>query len=173
MNEVYQAKLSGSPPKPQPTMTDERGEIHILPNPHDPSQPQPIPVQLPNIYVNPYPPPPPPALPQATDQQHSDRHQRSRTEGAGTGHHTRQEHHRDTDTHTSDGTRMVKLGPFRFTRPHPLLWISLALSLIALVLEVPKGSLPTITGRHKQLRVRPRPIKHAAPTSLSRCTVRS
>lgn len=38
-------------------------------------------------------------------------------------------------------------------KPHPFLWISLLLSLIALVLEVPKGSLPTLTGRHKALRV--------------------
>lgn len=38
-------------------------------------------------------------------------------------------------------------------RPHPLLWLCFALSMLALVLEVPKGSLPTITGRHKALRV--------------------
>ncbi|KAK4684533.1 hypothetical protein P7C73_g5639, partial [Tremellales sp. Uapishka_1] len=38
------------------------------------------------------------------------------------------------------------------SRPHPLLWISLFLSLLALILEVPKGSLPTLTGRHKALR---------------------
>lgn len=48
---------------------------------------------------------------------------------------------------------MVKFGPFAFAKPHPLLWISLILSLIALVLGVPKGSLPTLTGRHKELRV--------------------
>ena len=38
-------------------------------------------------------------------------------------------------------------------RPHPLLWVCLALSVLALVLGVPKGTLPTITGRHKALRV--------------------
>lgn len=31
---------------------------------------------------------------------------------------------------------------------HPLIWFSLALSLLALVLSVPKGALPTLTGRH-------------------------
>lgn len=40
-------------------------------------------------------------------------------------------------------------------RPHPLLWVTLGLSLVALVLGVPKGSLPTVTGRHKVLRVSP------------------
>jgi len=38
-------------------------------------------------------------------------------------------------------------------RPHPLLWITLGISILALVLGVPKGSLPTLTGRHKALRV--------------------
>lgn len=38
-------------------------------------------------------------------------------------------------------------------RPHPLLWVTLGLSIVALVLGVPKGSLPTVTGRHKALRV--------------------
>lgn len=45
------------------------------------------------------------------------------------------------------------LGSWTFAKPHPLLWLCLALSLLALVLEVPKGSLPTFTGRHKALRV--------------------
>jgi len=51
--------------------------------------------------------------------------------------------------------RTVKLGPWTFTRPHPLLWVSLMLGVIALVLQVPKGRLPTITGRHRALRVGP------------------
>lgn len=38
-------------------------------------------------------------------------------------------------------------------RPHPLLWVTLGLSIVTLVLGVPKGSLPTVTGRHKALRV--------------------
>ena len=45
------------------------------------------------------------------------------------------------------------LGSWTIAKPHPLLWLCLALSLLALVLEVPKGSLPTFTGRHKALRV--------------------
>ncbi|WVQ72413.1 hypothetical protein IAR50_001965 [Cryptococcus sp. DSM 104548] len=40
----------------------------------------------------------------------------------------------------------------RWPTPHPLLWITLAISVLALVLEVPKGSLPTFSGRHKALR---------------------
>lgn len=47
----------------------------------------------------------------------------------------------------------MKIGPWKFARPHPLLWISLLLTIIALVLGVPKGALPTLTGRHKALRV--------------------
>ena len=161
MNETYQAKLSGSPPVPPPTVTDEHGQVHFLPNPHsrpDPQsqgqtqtqtqkqgQGQPIPVQLPNIYINP-PAPAPVGLP---TQHYSDRHQRHRE---GTTH--RQHGHGDDGLQNLPApVRMIKLGPIRFARPHPLLWISLALSLIALVLEVPKGSLPTLTGRHKVLRV--------------------
>lgn len=48
--------------------------------------------------------------------------------------------------HEQMGRRMT-------ARPHPLLWVSLILSLVALVMEVPKGSLPTLTGRHRALRV--------------------
>ncbi|TXT15569.1 hypothetical protein VHUM_00072 [Vanrija humicola] len=39
-----------------------------------------------------------------------------------------------------------------FSAPHPLLWVTLCLSILAIVLGVPKGSLPTITGRHRVLR---------------------
>jgi hypothetical protein len=141
MDQVYQAKLSGSPPgqnqsSNQNQQVDNNGDIHIqsMPNPHpypasatanDAARGQPIPVQLPNIYVtapSPAPVQPAPSL--------------------------RREHR----PHTPE-IRMMHIGPFRFARPHPLLWITLGLSLIALVLEVPKGSLPTLTGRHKQLRV--------------------
>ena len=38
-------------------------------------------------------------------------------------------------------------------RPHPLLWVCLALSILALALGVSKGTLPTIMGRHKALRL--------------------
>jgi len=145
MDQVYQAKLTGSPPvqdhNPNPNTNpvnqqmDNNGDIHIqpMPNPHPHPQqggPGVIPVQLPNIYVTA--PSPASQLPSAPRREH-----RSHT------HTTHQE------------PRMIHIGPFRFTRPHPLLWITLGLSLIALVLEVPKGSLPTLTGRHRQLRVRP------------------
>lgn len=145
MDQVYQAKLSGTPPsqnQPGNPNTNQRmdnnGDIHIqpMPNPHPHPHPasataneaargQPIPVQLPNIYVTA---PSPAPVPESA---------------------LRREHR----PHTQE-VRMMHLGPFRFARPHPLLWITLGLSLIALVLEVPKGSLPTLTGRHKQLRVR-------------------
>jgi len=140
MDQVYQAKLSGSPPGQQPPNSsshpnpqmDNNGDIHIqpMPNPHpatanEAARGQPIPVQLPNIYVTA---PSPSSVPAAAP---------------------RREHR-----HHDQGVRMMHIGPFRFARPHPLLWITLGLSLIALVLEVPKGSLPTLTGRHKQLRVR-------------------
>jgi hypothetical protein len=41
----------------------------------------------------------------------------------------------------------------KLDRPHPLLWLALALSTLAIILGVPKGTLPTITGRHRELRV--------------------
>ena len=173
MNETYQAKLSGSPPRLPPTMTDERGDVRLLPNPHTHNppfqsqhqhqqQPQPIPVQLPNIYINP-PLPQPQLQPHLQPQveQHERQHdlgrdQRPRAEG------TDHRHYQLNGPVPTPGptVRMVKIGPFRFTKPHPLLWISLALSLIALVLEVPKGSLPTLTGRHKVLRVGPVSVSH-------------
>jgi hypothetical protein len=141
MDQTYQAKLSGSPPghnsTPNPQLIDDNGDIHIqpMPNPHPLPQGQgqgnqPIPVQLPNIYVT----APSPQVP--------------RRERDGTSH-----HHTQHLPEPHQGPRMVNIGPFRFTKPHPLLWITLGLSLIALVLEVPKGSLPTLTGRHRQLRV--------------------
>lgn len=37
--------------------------------------------------------------------------------------------------------------------PHPLLWVALGLSIVAVILGVPKGTLPTLTGRHRTLRV--------------------
>jgi hypothetical protein len=57
-----------------------------------------------------------------------------------------------TDLPTSRGIR--KIGPFEVSSPHPLLWLCFLMSFVALVLDVPKGSLPTLTGRHKALRVR-------------------
>jgi hypothetical protein len=150
MNQVYQAKLTGSPPvqdRPNQNQTpnhnqqmDNNGDIHIqpLPNPH-PQQGGPgpgvMPVQLPNIYVT-----APPLAPQPQPAPAPRREHRSHTS------------HAHTNTHQEP--RMIHIGPFKFARPHPLLWVTLGLSLIALVLEVPKGSLPTLTGRHRQLRVR-------------------
>jgi hypothetical protein len=145
MDQVYQAKLTGSPPgQDQPPQNqnqqmDNNGDIHIqpMPNPHTQQGgpgPGVIPVQLPNIYVTAPPPAtqpqPAPSAPRREHRSHS------------------------SHTHTHQEPRMIHIGPFKFARPHPLLWITLGLSLIALVLEVPKGSLPTLTGRHRQLRVR-------------------
>ncbi|ODN82143.1 hypothetical protein L202_02443 [Cryptococcus amylolentus CBS 6039] len=47
----------------------------------------------------------------------------------------------------------------RWPKPHPLLWIILAISVLALVLEVPKGSLPTFSGRHKALRAQEKVVQ--------------
>lgn len=109
-------------------------QIHIQPHPlQGPGDHTrgPVPIHLPNIYVNPYPPMAPAPAPI---------------------HHTPE--HAPVNVPTrSPTTRTMKIGPWRVTRPHPLLWLCLALSLLALVLEVPKGSLPTLTGRHKALRV--------------------
>ena len=144
MDEQYHAKLTASPPgKHRATTPVPPGGaapnampsiLDPLPSPYPPHtnvyQGQdaqgPIPIHLPNIYVNPFPsqqaaqPLPPPV----------------------------------GETPTARSIRMIKIGPWIFCRPHPLLWLCFGLSLLALVLEVPKGSLPTITGRHKALRVR-------------------
>ncbi|WWC89411.1 uncharacterized protein L201_004335 [Kwoniella dendrophila CBS 6074] len=152
MDDVYRAKLSSSPhPHPHPQV-HVGGDEHTPPNQDHPNHgdtihisshnnhQQPIPIQLPNIFVHPYPqrertpPPAPPApveqpapiMPPVTVNVTAPKEERSK---AG-----------------------KKIGPFTITKPHPLLWLSLVLSLIALVLEVPKGSLPTLTGRHKALR---------------------
>lgn len=137
MDQVYQAKLSGEPPG-QVHDGDQPEDIHIqpLPNPHSQGnqgqQSTPIPVQLPNIYVT------APSVQPAQPQPQPGTSHSTHSSGI------RREHH---------SPRMVHIGPFKFTRPHPLLWMTFALSIIALVLEVPKGSLPTLTGRHRQLRV--------------------
>ncbi|BEI79889.1 hypothetical protein CcaverHIS002_0104180 [Cutaneotrichosporon cavernicola] len=41
---------------------------------------------------------------------------------------------------------------YHVERPHPLLWVALAFSTLAILLGVPKGTFPTVTGRHKELR---------------------
>lgn len=146
MDEVYRARLSAEPPGPSAGKAPQPhpDDIHIQSHPVNPpggfpNSGQPVPIQLPNIYVNPFP--------------------------SGTAHH--ESLHRNDD---HDGTihrngpinvpsishrksHSIKIGPFRFAKPHPLLWVCLFLSVLALVLEVPRGSLPTLTGRHKSLRV--------------------
>ncbi|WWC70288.1 uncharacterized protein I206_104238 [Kwoniella pini CBS 10737] len=170
MDEIYRAKLSSSPHlHPQVHIGEEappgqdhpnHGDtIHIQPHHsgHTGAGDRPIPIQLPNIYVNPYPPrertpppqpvppapapAPPPTMPPVTVNV----------------------------TTLDEISKGRKIGPFRFTKPHPLLWFSLILSVIALVLEVPKGSLPTLTGRHRALRNQERLVseKLALLTKLS------
>lgn len=55
-------------------------------------------------------------------------------------------------------------------RPHPLLWVTLGLSIVALVLGVPKGSLPTVTGRHKALRVSVSPSSFTLSHAVLPCS---
>lgn len=141
MDEQYHAKLTASPPDNDRTTTSvpPGGTPQNDASPHSQTTPAaqhtqvnglqgktPIPVHFPNIYVNPFSPQPAPPAPSAPDSA-------------------------PTITHVAP--RTVKIGPWRMAKPHPLLWLCLALSLLALVLEVPKGSLPTLTGRHKALRV--------------------
>ncbi|KAK6910188.1 hypothetical protein I203_104220 [Kwoniella mangroviensis CBS 8507] len=170
MDETYRAKLSGSPkPHPQvhvgddhtPPHQDNHGDtIHIQPNHPANNTSHPIPIQLPNIYVHPYPPrerTPPPPPPQPAPPPPAPAPVMPPV----------------TVNVTAPPKETVpkgrKIGPFRITKPHPLLWVSLILSVIALVLEVPKGSLPTLTGRHKALRTQEKLVseKLALLTKLS------
>ncbi|WWD02886.1 hypothetical protein V865_000928 [Kwoniella europaea PYCC6329] len=170
MDETYRAKLSGSPnPHPQvhvgddhtPAHQDNHGDtIHIQPNHPANNTSHPIPIQLPNIYVHPYPPrerTPPPPPPQPAPPPPAPAPAMPPV----------------TVNVTAPPKETVpkgrKIGPFRITKPHPLLWVSLILSLVALVLEVPKGSLPTLTGRHKALRAQEKLVseKLALLTKLS------
>ncbi|KAI9639698.1 uncharacterized protein MKK02DRAFT_40020 [Dioszegia hungarica] len=121
---------------------DELYHARLSAHPHEPSephqpQPAPVPVQLPNIYVNPFPPPPPPQ-PRRYPSPPIIRRQIPPPVIPGPAY----------------VSNMMRFGPFTFVKPHPLLWISLFISLVALVLGVPRGSLPTLTGRHKELRAR-------------------
>ncbi|ORY34078.1 hypothetical protein BCR39DRAFT_592642 [Naematelia encephala] len=43
--------------------------------------------------------------------------------------------------------------------PHPLIWVCMIISLGTLLFTVPKGSLPTLTGRHKALRTQERLVQ--------------
>ena len=141
MNDLYLARLTAEPPgaMPEATVTDPNPPIHIHPhpNPSDPSQP--IPIHFPNIYVHPYP-PVPPQPPNNPSVHHPEAAPSNRVKQEGT-------------SHISSREPKINLGPWEMTRPHPLLWICFFLSLLAVVLEFPKGSFPTFTGRHKALRV--------------------
>ncbi|WVR07127.1 hypothetical protein IAU60_004168 [Kwoniella sp. DSM 27419] len=144
MDDRYRAKLTASPPVAKRVHNADAdchpGRIINLQATVGAEHSRPsIPVHLPDIYINPYPPVPPPLPAQAPTASH---------EPAPT--------ERDADPSKVQSqslpSRSRKLGSFTLTQPHPLLWVSLILSLIALVLGVPKGTLPTITGRHKALR---------------------
>lgn len=151
MDEIYRARLSSTPhppgnlPLPEPAMQPlaHTDDIHI----NAPAAPvaggagQPIPIQLPNIYVNPFP----------AAEHH---HHVPTPEVTGTRHRDGPEINIPTATAPRKRPdNSIKLGPWRVAKPHPLLWLCLGLSIVALVLGVPKGSLPTLTGRHKALRV--------------------
>ena len=154
MDDLYLARLSSTPhppgklPSPAQENDQNMDDIHINaqapPGSFNPAgnggAGQPIPIQLPNIYVNPFPP--------AAEHQH--------TPETGTRHRDVPDINMPTVTPVVHGKKgnTIKIGPWRFAKPHPLLWLCLGMSVVALVLGVPKGSLPTLTGRHKAIRVR-------------------
>ena len=172
MEETYRAKLTRDPPQ-------SSGEVHILPHPGNQENQgpqgnqgahgtqgnnagagstQPIPIHLPNIYVNPF---PPPVQPLPPNQSQAPTQAPHRPAPAAVPAHVPEPAPINVPTHDhahprhAPGTshRSIRIGPWKITKPHPLLWLCLALSILALVLEVPKGTLPTITGRHRALRV--------------------
>ena len=155
MDQLYKATLTHSSPiihRPLPPPQTQRmphtppaeQTSSILPHcdpsiESPPTHPAPIPIHLPNIYVNPYPPiaanapnqhppaPPPPPAPPAPRVLSS----------------------RELPP---PGIGAIRIGSMKFKKAHPLLYVSLVISIIALVLGVPKGSLPTLTGRQRELR---------------------
>ncbi|EIW70733.1 hypothetical protein M231_02614 [Tremella mesenterica] len=135
MDDLYRAKLTGSPPRTARGNHDlDQTPVTILP--HRGPEGAAIPIQLPNIYVNPFPPPPSPTRPVSVSPP---RHER-------------------TPAPLTSALRRPrgyweKMG---FGRPHPLTWLAVIISFAALVLGVPKGHLPTLTGRHKELRAQER-----------------
>ncbi|OCF40310.1 hypothetical protein I317_05877 [Kwoniella heveanensis CBS 569] len=171
MDETYKARLSASPhihPHPLPDHTPPHQDsnhhhqgdtIHIQPHPNvnqgGGANQQPIPIPLPNIYVHPYPPPAPAPAPAPAPKEPAPAPVTVNVTSE--------------MPNSSSSSATKKIGPFKLSKPHPLLWVSLILSFIALILEVPKGSLPTITGRHKALRTQEKLVaeKLALLTKLS------
>ncbi|WVO16228.1 hypothetical protein L204_103899 [Cryptococcus depauperatus] len=145
MDQLYHARLGSDPHRErrdQEHTTHDAEHIHVQTNS---ANGQPIPIQLPNIYVHPYPQtqqkeaPPRPAPPVSPAQAPPIT--------------------LNVQTPLVPVAEKKRWGPFKWTMPHPLLWISLIISVIALVLEVPKGSLPTVTGRHKVLRAQEKVVQ--------------
>nr|XP_031863211.1 uncharacterized protein CI109_001083 [Kwoniella shandongensis]KAA5530283.1 hypothetical protein CI109_001083 [Kwoniella shandongensis] len=159
MDDLYQAKLTGEPPHPQVHIGEQSSNNdpahHAERTHHQRSAAQPIPIQLPNIYVHPYPPAQPqtPLAPTAPVTINLEK------PTATTPTVTAVEPDMAPASILQGQDRGRKIGPIRLRKPHPLLWLSLILSITALVLQVPKGSLPTLTGRHKALRTQERLVQ--------------
>ncbi|KAL1413636.1 hypothetical protein Q8F55_001414 [Vanrija albida] len=128
---------------------------HAAPKAGDTAQP--IPIQLPTIYINPYasaphgmsgapgafsaaPRPPTPPAPKKKEPKEPKEESKKPAPAV---------------VVAAEPAHVVVAAPaawWNFGAPHPLLWVTLGLSILAIVLGVPKGTLPTITGRHRVLR---------------------
>lgn len=140
MDDVYRARLVGSPSKQHIDIdvnasgTRVTEDVTVRPHLHGTPEHEPtgIPIQLPTIYVNPHVPNPPPA-PAPPPPPPPPREPLFIP--------VQRERFRERFWMSS------------FRNAHPLTWIAVTISLCALVLGVPKGHFPTLTGRHKDLRV--------------------
>lgn len=133
-------------------------------------------IQLPTIYINPVvmprdEPASPPAAPAANPNPSpkADKKPKEPKENGGSP-------KRERDRDTQQAAKVVVPAVVQQVwerRPHPLLWLTLGLSIVAIVLGVPKGSLPTVTGRHRALRVSLPPFQCALTRRARSCSSRS
>lgn len=148
-------------PSALPSLSKDKADtsnnaIHIQQN----KAGEPIPIQLPTIYINPY-----SSVPNAPGMDGVPgafgATARSLTPPAAAPQKKKEREREAKEDSSKKPAVVIVAAPeptppapwWNFGAPHPLLWVTLGLSILAVVLGVPKGTLPTLTGRHRVLRV--------------------